>query len=105
MWHARCEAARLAGRKRPSLMAVVARVFGWDLLATMPLWLMGAAGDQAIPWVLNLTLRNIEDPQVLTYAAASPHQPPPRPFVLGFRARAISPFSGFSNPQPHTATI
>ena len=64
LWRTRCEEARAAGRRRPSLMAVMARVFGWELLATVPLWIMGAAGDQAIPWVLNLTLRNIEDPEV-----------------------------------------
>jgi hypothetical protein len=77
LWRTRCELARVAGQRRPSLMAVMARVFGWELLATAPLWIMGAAGDQAIPWVLNLTLRNIEDPEVCvrTFSALILHLP------------------------------
>jgi ABC-type multidrug transport system fused ATPase/permease subunit len=46
--------------RHPSLMAVMATVFGCDLFWSLPTWLGGFIGEQSIPWLLNLILYTIE---------------------------------------------
>ncbi|KAK3265270.1 hypothetical protein CYMTET_26033 [Cymbomonas tetramitiformis] len=59
-WKAEFNGAHLEHRV-PSLLKVLRVSFGLELARAFPLWVLGAAGTQAVPWVLNLIIHELEE--------------------------------------------